>query len=155
MPHSLAGRGTPIFLNNACGSWHRLAETFTFGNARAYVGTLFMVSTSEAHDVVVKLLGKHFGKPLAVALWLAQNEVYTDGVRRPYVLTGVHPQRLRSVKRDVPHHIVQALARDFREWSERLRSTNPTDERMVRDIRDHVGYLEHEMNAIYDRWIRQ
>jgi hypothetical protein len=74
-PRSLAAEATPIIINNACSSWHTLAETYTFNNARAYIGTLFQVSTSEAHDVVVKLLGKHFGKPLPVALWSSQREV--------------------------------------------------------------------------------
>jgi hypothetical protein len=37
IPRSIADEGTPIIINNACTSWHRLAETFTFGNARAYV----------------------------------------------------------------------------------------------------------------------
>lgn len=41
MPRSLADEGTPIIINNACLSWHRLAGTFTFANARAYIGTLF------------------------------------------------------------------------------------------------------------------
>ena len=38
LPRPLADRGTPILINNACGSWHRLAETFTFCNAKAYIG---------------------------------------------------------------------------------------------------------------------
>jgi hypothetical protein len=56
LPRSLAGEGTPIVINNACASWHRLAETFTFGNARAYIGTLFPVATTEAQEIVVGVL---------------------------------------------------------------------------------------------------
>jgi hypothetical protein len=47
MPRPLANRGTPIVINNACVSWHSLAETFAWANARAYVGTLFEVGTTE------------------------------------------------------------------------------------------------------------
>jgi hypothetical protein len=35
--HTMAGVGTPIVVNNACLSWHRLAGNMTFGGARAYV----------------------------------------------------------------------------------------------------------------------
>ncbi len=45
-PQSLADEGTPIIINNACLSWHRLASTFTFANARAYVGH---VVSGDAH----------------------------------------------------------------------------------------------------------
>jgi hypothetical protein len=110
VPRPIADQGTPILINNACCSWHRLAETYMFCNARTYVGTLFQVSTSEAHDVVVKLLDKHFGKPLPAALWSAQREVYGDGVRRPYIMTGVYPQRLRFFRHDVRRHIAARLA---------------------------------------------
>jgi hypothetical protein len=82
VPRAIAAQGTPIVINNACSSWHRLAGDYTFGNARAYIGTLFPVTGAEAHDVVAKLLDKHFGKPLAAALWSAQREVYGDSVRR-------------------------------------------------------------------------
>jgi hypothetical protein len=96
MPRSLADEGTPIIINNACLSWHRLAETFTFANARAYVGTLFPITPSEAAAVVVRALDKHWNKPLAAAMWSAQRDVYGSDIRRPYVVTGVYPQRLRA-----------------------------------------------------------
>jgi hypothetical protein len=76
LPRALADEGTPIVINNACVSWHRLAKHFTFCNARAYIGTLFPVSQSEAQEAVVKLLDKHFGKPLPTALWSAQRDIY-------------------------------------------------------------------------------
>ena len=40
--HSIADMGTPIIVNNACVSWHRLAADMTFAGARAY--TLFPVT---------------------------------------------------------------------------------------------------------------
>jgi hypothetical protein len=46
--HTMAGVGTPIVINNACLSWHRLAGDMIFGGARAYVGTLFPVTSAEA-----------------------------------------------------------------------------------------------------------
>jgi len=39
--HTIANMGTPIIINNACVSWHRLAGNMTYAGARAYVGTLF------------------------------------------------------------------------------------------------------------------
>jgi hypothetical protein len=102
LPRALADERTPIIINNACASWHRLALNFFVGGARAYVGTLFPVTASEAQEVIIKLLDKHAGKPLPAALWSAQREVYgDDDVRRPYVATGVYPQRLRIKRQDV------------------------------------------------------
>ena len=89
LPRSLANESTPIVINNACVSWHRLASNFSFGGARAYIGTLIPITPIEAQSVVERLLDKHFDKPLAVALWAAQRDVYGANIRRPYVTTGV------------------------------------------------------------------
>jgi hypothetical protein len=69
LPRSLASDSTPIVINNACVSWHRLASNFMFGGARAYVGTLFPISTTEAEEVLLRTLRKHYGKMLPHALW--------------------------------------------------------------------------------------
>ena len=93
--HTMAGVGTPIVINNACLSWHRLAKDMIFGGTRAYVGTLFPVTPFEAAEVITYVLDKHWGKPLPVALWAAQRDVYKSDPRRPYVVAGVFPQSLR------------------------------------------------------------
>lgn len=69
--HTMANIGTPIVINNARLSWHRLAAGMMFAGARGYVGTLFPVLPSEAAEVVTKVLDI-LGKPLAVAVWSAQ-----------------------------------------------------------------------------------
>ncbi len=151
LPRPLADRGTPILINNACGSWHRLAETFTFCNARAYIGTLFSVSMSEAHDVVIKLLDKNFGKLLPVALWSAQRAVYGDSVRRPYVMTGVFPQRLRVSRRDVPRDTAGQLARALSTRQADLRRTNPSDLKKVRTLKEYIAFYERELAFLRER----
>lgn len=153
LPRSLAGEGTPIVINNACASWHRLAETFTFGNARAYIGTLFPISTSEAHDVVVGILDRHFGKPLPTALWLAQRKVYGNSVRRPYVITGVYPQRLRVTRRDVPNDIARALAKGASAKQVALKDVSQDDPQTANEIQKHVEFYERELTAIQKRWL--
>ena len=75
VPQSLCPHHSPIIFNNACASWHRLAETFIFANARTYIGTLFSVTDAEAQEVANHLLDTYFGKPLAIALWRAQNDI--------------------------------------------------------------------------------
>ena len=113
IPRSVAGHGCPIILNNACASWHRLSETFVLGGARAYIGTLYPVTVYDAEPVTTRLFGKHFGKPLPVALWAAQREAYgVSSLRRPYVMAGIFPQRLRTVFRDVPRETAKALLRN-------------------------------------------
>lgn len=152
VPRSLAGEGTPIIINNACASWHRLAETFTYGNARAYIGTLFPVSTSEAHDVVVGILDKHFGKPLPTALWSAQRKVYGDNVRRPYVITGVYPQRLRTTSRDVPHDITRQLGKGVLTWRTKLKNDAQHDTAKSSAMKEYIEYYERELTAFRKRW---
>lgn len=153
LPRPIADEGTPILINNACCSWHRLAQTYTFCNARAYIGTLFQVSTSEAHDVVVKLLGKRFGKPLPDALWSAQREVYGDSVRRPYIMTGVYPQRLRVSRHNVPQYIASRLSSALAAWQANLRTADSGDERKVKMIKESVEFYKRELAAFRERWL--
>lgn len=157
IPRPLACNGAPIVINNACTSWHELAGMFTFCNARAYIGTLVSVTTSEAHDIAVKLLGQHFGKPLAVALWRAQNEVYrdesgSDTVRRPYVLTGVFPQRLRSVSRNVPIDILAKLRAYATSLAAALKQVAPSDEPGRRTLRSTLAYVQREVRHVR-KWL--
>ena len=153
MPHSLANEGTPIIINNACASWHRLAETFMFGNSRAYIGTLFPISTSEAHDVIVGVMDKYFGKPLPTALWSSQCKVYGDSIRRPYIITGVYPQRLRTTRRDVPGDIMQHLTKGLITWSAMLKNISPDDVERAGKIKGNVKYYEQELNLFRKRWL--
>src|ERR1700738_3805582 len=122
--------------------------TYPRHSPRAYIGTLFMVTTSEAHDIVVKLLDKHFGKPLPTALWSAQNEIYGDGIRRPYVMTGVYPQRLRVSPGDMPRYIAPRLAQALVAWRRHLRKADPTDEHKTRRLKEHVDFHERELRSI-------
>ena len=145
LPRPLADEGTPIIINNACVSWHRLAKNFTFCNARAYIGTLFPVTESEAQDVIVKLLDKHFGKPLAAALWSAQREIYGSGPRWPYVVTGVYPQRLRVKRHDVIDRIASRLSRTLAAWKNNLVRVDPNDGPRVKMIEGTVAYYEQEV----------
>ncbi len=152
LPRSLAAEGTPIVINNACASWHRLAETFTFGNARAYIGTLFPISTTEAHDVVVGVLGKHFGKPLPTALWSAQRRVYGNSIRRPYVMTGVYPQRLRVTHREVPDDIARQLAAGAMAWRAKLKEVGLADTTKAKTMKEYADYYERELAFFRKHW---
>ena len=119
---TIADVGTPIIINNACLSWHRLAGDMTFAGARAYIGTLFEVLPFEAEAVVVRILDKHWGKPLPVAVWAAQRDVYQTDARRPYVVSGVFPQRLRVKTIDYPLRIYRRLLQGLAVWTARLKS---------------------------------
>jgi hypothetical protein len=151
MPRSLADEGTPIIINNACLSWHRLAATFTFVNARAYVGTLFPITPSEAAAVVVRVLDKHWDKPLAAALWAAQRDVYGANPRRPYVATGVYPQRLRVKVMDYPKRIRTQLARSLANWERRLSGLKPDDSKQIAMTTDIVKVYRRELARFFDK----
>ena len=122
--------------------WRRI---FLIGGARAYVGTLFPVTTSEAQEVIIKLLDKHSGKPLAAALWSAQREVYGIGLRRPYIATGVYPQRLRVKRRDVVGRMVSRLSGTLAAWKKTLSGIDPNDSAKTKIVRENVAYYEQEL----------
>lgn len=148
-PRPLADNGNPIVLNNACVSWHRLAGTFAFCNARAYIGTLFEVIPTEAQDVAMKILDRHYGKPLALALWHAQNDVYQDSIRRPYLLVGTHFQRLRTTVCDTPKYLLRRLSLSERYWAKRVEQSNHFDDSDILTIKDYVRYLSGEIEGLH------
>jgi hypothetical protein len=145
LPRALADERTPIIINNACASWHRLASNFFVGGARAYVGTLFPVTPFEAEEVIIKLLDKHAGKPLPAALWSAQREVYGDDLRRPYVAAGVYPQRLRIKRQDVIGRMVSRLSRTLTGWQRTLAGIDPNDSEKAKTVRENIAYYEREL----------
>lgn len=154
IPRSIAGHRNPVILNNACASWHRLAETFMLGGARAYVGTLYPVTAYDAEPVTTKLFGKHFGKPLPVALWAAQRDAYQgSSPRRPYVMAGIFPQRLRVVPRDVPALATKALLTDARKYRQRLTEDMSLSQESRDAIQGSIAYLEREAQRLYARWL--
>jgi hypothetical protein len=152
LPRPIADHRTPIVICNACSSWHRLAENYMFSNARVYIGTLFPVLGPEAHEIIVRLFHKHFGKPLAGALWSAQREIYGDSVRRPYIVTGVYPQRLRSEHADVPRQVVARLLRALRQSKAHLREASASNERSARNTQSMIRYYEQELGHSRERW---
>lgn len=149
LPKPLADNGTPIVINNACVSWHRLSETFTFCNARAYIGTLFPVTEFEAEAVLIKLLEKHHNKLLPHALWSSQREAYADEVRRPYVVTGVYPQTLRVKQHDVGRMIAR-LESALRAHKRNLAQTAPENERLRGAIAKATTYYETQLAHFYE-----
>ncbi len=153
MPRALAAEGSPIIINNACVSWHELASRFMFSNARAYVGTLFSVSDIEAEAVIVQILDRYFGKPLPHAVWAAQNAVYgIGGDRRPYVVTGVYPQRLRVTKENVPSHILSRLQSGQKYWRERAGAVSSSNARFAKHAGEIATFYEREITFCRERW---
>ncbi len=156
MPRALACEGSPIIFNNACVSWHELASRFMFTDARAYIGTLYPVSDIEAEAVAVALLGKYFGKMLPHALWSAQNGVYGEGSdRRPYVVSGVYPQRLRSTREDVPRRIVSKLWNGLRYWKKRAAEIGEDDPERKKGLDEIANYYAREFSSFRERWFRR
>lgn len=148
--HSIAGMGTPIIINNACVSWHRLAGDMTFAGARGYIGTLFPVTPIEASEVVTRLLDRHWGKPLAVALWAAQRDVYEGSPRRPYVVSGVFPQRLRVEPLDFPERIRKSLASSLAGYREMHSELSDSDSKRIEAVQDIIRIYERELQHFED-----
>lgn len=150
---SLANNGTPIVINNACGSWHRLASDFVFAGCRAYIGTMFPITTSEAHDVLNNVFGKQWGKVLPHALWAAQNSVYRDSVRRPYVATGVYCARIRITPENVPLTLVERLL-DGQSAATRMqqRAKSEANDFLERRASDALEFYQREIAGIVKRY---
>jgi hypothetical protein len=139
-----AGAGRfPFIFNNACVSWHELAGRFMFGGARGYIGSLISVADSEAQEVAMGVLDKYFGRPLAHALWSTQKEVSDNGIRRPYVMVGVHFQRLHSTLESPHEHILKHLIRECRHWTKQLNNMPAGDTNAHIDLADRVDFLSH------------
>jgi len=148
VPASLAADGTPIVVNNACGSWHRLASTFSFGNARAYIGTLYDVLDIEAALVMKELLEKEFSKPLAVALWNAQRRVWGASPRRPYAMVGCHFQRVISGPDGAPIHVASRLRAMERAYVETLKTAAVSESDSRGSLGERLAFIRFELNAI-------
>jgi hypothetical protein len=147
--HTMAGMGTPIIINNACVSWHRLAGDMIYAGARAYIGTLFPVTPIEASEVITKVLDAHWDKPLAVALWSAQRDVYESGQRRPYVVAGVFPQRLRVEPLDYPERLRRRLGNSLDRWKQMLAGIDAGDTsnaKRINAVRDIIKIYEREFD---------
>jgi hypothetical protein len=100
-----------------------------------------------------RLLAKFFGKALPHALWAAQNAVYGDGARRPFVITGVYPQRLRVTRENVPKKITRQFAAALKAWKSHLANTESVgDADLAKRIGVNVAYYERELDAIRKRW---
>lgn len=153
VPRSLASERSPIVINNACASWHRLAITFTVANARAYLGTLFSITEVEAQEFISLLFTRFFGRPLSVAIWHAHNSLYGNSVRRPYVLVGCHFQRLRVTASEAPVEILEEMERALSAWKRKLSKPGELNESQVRTATEYVRYLEEQIGRIEKRWL--
>ena len=150
---TLANTGTPIVINNACASWHELSARFAFADCRLYIGTLFSVSNTEAQEVITRLMTKHAGKPIALALWNVQREIYGDTPRRPYAAMGVYFQSLRTATSIAPVLIAQQLQRALGHWKSRQHDATMTANNRL-TVDDYVNYLEAELAQVTQRWLR-
>ena len=152
MVQSLAGGGTPIIVNNACASWHELAQRFTFAGARAYIGTLTSVLDPEAEAVVSRILGRFIGKPLSYALWKVQNEVYGDSARRPYVLVGLGSQILRTTKMNALGHILNHMEAAYEHWVQSANEPIGVG-RSKHSFEERARFLRQEIDRMRNDWL--
>jgi hypothetical protein len=115
------------------------------------VGTLFEILPFEAEAIVLKILDKHWGKPLPVAVWAAQRDVYDGDPRRPYVVSGVFSQRLRVKTMNYPLKIYQRLARGLATWGARLKALDTsTDDKKRKSIAEIVAVYRRETRHFAD-----
>jgi len=157
MPRNLGNKATPIIINNACVSWHELAKRFIFANCRAYIGTLYPVVPAEADAVIMATIEKQFEKQLPHALWSAQNAVYKNGPRRPYVVTGVFSQYFRFGSRNAPTRILAEMIEAMQSWERRLPKLEAegASESILKRTRSIVDYYRAEIAAFRKRWFRE
>jgi hypothetical protein len=152
--HSIANNKSPIVINNACCSWHNLAKRFTFAGTRSYIGTLIDVTDFEAQEVVNQLFKKQFGKPLAIALWNAQNSVYGEKSRHPYVLVGPHFQRLRTTRDHTPEYILEKLKAASLNIKKTLNQANTSGKMSKESLFRRLQFIETEAQCIVEKYFK-
>jgi hypothetical protein len=103
------------------------------------------VSPTEASEIAVKVLEKHWNKPLAVAVWAAQRDVYGSDDRRPYVVTGVYPQSLRVRHLDYPARILKQLRNSIANWERVLAQLKPDGTRRIENTKNTIKVLHREI----------
>lgn len=151
LPEAIASRNSPIVFNNACGSWHRLAGDFMFSGARGYLGTLFSVMDGEVEQIIDRLFGRYYAKDLTLSVWRAQNDVYREQVRRPFVFCGCHFQRLLTHEARGTRNLtfviaeVAAAIADWRGDYARLTAAQKLSE--AKTVRGFVEFLASELTT--------
>lgn len=124
-----------------------------YAGARAYVGTLFPILSSEAAEVATKLLDEHWGKPLAVAVWAAQRDVYGSNLRRPYVVAGVFPQRLHIDPIDHTERVKRRLAETLAGYKTMLAGFEKSgDAKRIAALKDIIQIYERENEHFAKDW---
>ena len=156
MPRNLGNKATPIIINNACVSWHELAKRFMFADCRAYIGTLYPIVPAEAEAVIMATIEKQFEKQLPHAVWSAQNAVYNDGPRRPYVVSGVYCQRFRFGSKNAPEIILAEMTEAQQSWKQRLPrlAEEGATETIIKRTASLVDYDAAEIAAFRQRWFK-
>ena len=84
---------------------------------------------------MTQLLDKYWGKLLPEALLLAQVGTYgKSDQRRPYVMTGVYTQKLRTTKENVPQHIMQRLSHGMHVYARLVERESNKDKRQLQHL---------------------
>ena len=81
-----------------------------------------------------------------------QREAFGDSLRRPYVITGIYPQVLRSVRMNVPGYIAGRLAKGLADWRKELSQTDPNDRSKAAAVGEHVAFYQRELQALQATW---
>jgi hypothetical protein len=72
--------------------------------------------------------------------------VYEASLRRPYVVSGVFPQRLRVESIAYPERIRKRLAGSLASWRQGLATVNPDDIRQIAAIKEIIKIYEGELD---------
>ena len=148
--HSMADECNPIVFNNACSSWREMSGRFAFGGARAYIGTMFEVTSIEAKELATVFFTKYSERLLLIALWRSQNDVYGE-TRHPYVTLGTHFTRIRFGRGNIIKYLGSRLQRAARSW--RNYSINSSKEGVLKkNAADYAIFLEREYKNFAAKW---
>ena len=141
--HGFAPESAPLFVNNSCWSWHELSQRTTFAGARGYLGTLFPITDAEAQEVARALFGRHIGKDLSRALWMAQRDIYGSSDRRPYVMVGLPFIAIRPNTIDAVSYTYKAYLRGIAHWKNR--ATSSPHEEIRKNAQRYASFLDKDL----------
>lgn len=150
--HAMAAGSAPLFFNNSCWSWHELSVRATFAGARGYVGSLYPVLDPEAQEVARAFFAAETEVEAPLALWRAQQQVYGDGSRRPYVMVGLPYVSLPRNDADSISFLVESYRSSKIAWANMARNS-PHEELRKNAARNAQFLSEDEIS--FRRWAAQ
>lgn len=141
MFQTLSAHSSPLVFNNTCWSWFQIAESFLYGGARTYIGTLWGVDNHVASGMAKKFYENIFNSSILESFHEAAKTGDGTDSENIYIFWGLHFSTLKTGESiaDSRKKIFRTLLKSFYMWKEKAESSQD----------DHVQKVSLELS----KWI--